>query len=413
MPIPVILLLAGQNSRFFPFNAYRHKALFELHGQSFLERTLIELEKHGYKKVTLIVSRNFDDDTFESLKNKYRGLDLQKVMQADPQGMADAVLGIKPLVAERVALLSAYHWQAVAGLSKMISAGPDSVISITETKEPWEYGIVELDGNKVTSIVEKPAKGTEPSNLKLQSFYVLSPKFFTLLSQTPATETSFEETLNILCSEEKIAAVQQDLLMTLKYPWHLFDVQQQLWLGRQTSIDQTAKVAPTAVIDDAQGPVIIEAGAIVGHATRIVGPCFIGQNARIGDFNLIRSSSIERHVDTGPFTEVARSIVGPHSSIHRGYVGDSIVEDHVKIGAGFITANKRFDREAVSVEVKGKKVDTGRVGFGTLIGSHSNIGIGSQTLPGKLIGANCMIFPGSQIAQNVPHDSKWPPVSRS
>jgi UTP--glucose-1-phosphate uridylyltransferase len=50
-----------------------------------------------------------------------------------------------------------------------------------------QYGIVALDGrngrlNKMTGMVEKPAPGTEPSNLFISGRYVLNPEIFNILS---------------------------------------------------------------------------------------------------------------------------------------------------------------------------------------------------------------------------------------
>ena len=50
-----------------------------------------------------------------------------------------------------------------------------------------QYGIVALDGqngrlNKMTGMVEKPAPGTEPSNLFISGRYVLNPEIFRILS---------------------------------------------------------------------------------------------------------------------------------------------------------------------------------------------------------------------------------------
>jgi UTP--glucose-1-phosphate uridylyltransferase len=52
--------------------------------------------------------------------------------------------------------------------------------------EAHKYGIVALDGhkgrlNRMTGMVEKPAPGTEPSNLFISGRYILQPEVFELL----------------------------------------------------------------------------------------------------------------------------------------------------------------------------------------------------------------------------------------
>jgi UTP--glucose-1-phosphate uridylyltransferase len=51
-----------------------------------------------------------------------------------------------------------------------------------------QYGIVALDGqdgrlNRMTGMVEKPPKGTEPSNLFISGRYILQPEIFGLLAE--------------------------------------------------------------------------------------------------------------------------------------------------------------------------------------------------------------------------------------
>jgi len=107
----------------------------------------------------------------------------------------------------------------------------------------------------------------------------------------------------------------------------------------------------------------------------------------------------------GAQSEVARSILMTKSTIHRGYVGDSIIGSNSKLGAGFLTANKRFDRKAIPVEVKGKLVDSGRRALGVIMGENVQVGTLVNTMPGKCIGSNTLIFPGSIIYQNIPAGS--------
>lgn len=407
--IPVFILLAGQNSRFFPFNSRRQKSRFELLGQSFLERTLQNLLEHGFKEVTIIVSPHEDTSELDEVLTKFRELQIQLVSQPEPLGMGDALLHAPvPEAAGRVAVISGYHWQAGAHLAEMAKQGSGSVLSLTVTDRPSDYGIVRLSEGFVREIVEKPADGSEPSNLKIQSLYILEREFFKTLRATPTEQYSFEAALNTYCQDHSVFGYEHEALPTLKYPWQLLDRMSDLFLDKRTSIHTTSKISPTAVIDDAQGPVIIDEGAIIGHASRIMGPCYIGRQARVGDFNLIRGSSLEAYVSTGPYTEIARSIVGPHSSIHRGYLGDSILEDHVQIGAGFISANKRFDRQPVPVVVKGQKVSSKRVGLGVMIGRETSIGVSSHSLPGATIGAEVLVFPGSQIAKFIDHKQRFP-----
>ncbi|MBI1405873.1 MAG: UTP--glucose-1-phosphate uridylyltransferase [Caulobacter sp.] len=84
------------------------------------------------------------------------------LMHADPPALAQAV--------------SAYN--EVGGNIVVVEPVPEG--------QAHKYGIVALDGdhpslNRMTGMVEKPPKGTEPSNLFISGRYILQPEIFNLL----------------------------------------------------------------------------------------------------------------------------------------------------------------------------------------------------------------------------------------
>ena len=76
--------------------------------------------------------------------------------------------------------------QAVAAHDKV--GGNIVVVEPAPEGEAHKYGIVDLEGqdgrlNKMRGMVEKPAPGTEPSNLFISGRYVLQPEIFPLLEK--------------------------------------------------------------------------------------------------------------------------------------------------------------------------------------------------------------------------------------
>ncbi|NWG53372.1 MAG: UTP--glucose-1-phosphate uridylyltransferase GalU [Hydrogenophilaceae bacterium] len=61
-----------------------------------------------------------------------------------------------------------------------------NVIAVEPTDAPWSYGVIDPASRngrllKMRGMVEKPAKGTEPSNLFITGRYILQPEIFALL----------------------------------------------------------------------------------------------------------------------------------------------------------------------------------------------------------------------------------------
>jgi len=50
-----------------------------------------------------------------------------------------------------------------------------ATIALTATKTPWLFGVVGMDRNMIVKFVEKPPKGTEPTNLMSTCIYVMEP----------------------------------------------------------------------------------------------------------------------------------------------------------------------------------------------------------------------------------------------
>ncbi len=118
------------------------------------------------------------------------------VRQMAPLGLGHAVwcarhiIGDEPFAVMLPDMLMAADTPALA----QVVAAHDKVggnIVAVEPAPPGEahkYGIVALDGqngrlNKMTGMVEKPAPGTEPSNLFISGRYVLQPEIFDLLEK--------------------------------------------------------------------------------------------------------------------------------------------------------------------------------------------------------------------------------------
>jgi bifunctional UDP-N-acetylglucosamine pyrophosphorylase/glucosamine-1-phosphate N-acetyltransferase len=151
------------------------------------------------------------------------------------------------------------------------------------------------------------------------------------------------------------------------------------------------------------GKVIIEDGARILDFAIVEGPVYIGKNSVVGAHCILREGSIlEEDTQIERFVDCTRSIIEMGTHIHSGFVGDSIIGDSVRVGAGFITGNKRIDRDLVEVKVKDKKVFTGSDRIGVLIGDNVKIGINVSTMPGVIIGNDSIIGPSTIVTKNVP-----------
>lgn len=128
-------------------------------------------------------------------------------------------------------------------------------------------------------------------------------------------------------------------------------------------------------------------GTTVEPGAYIEGPCFIGCNCEIRHGAYLRGTVLtgDRCV-IGHSTEAKHAIfLNDSKAPHFNYVGDSILGNHVNIGAGVICANFRLDQGEIVVEVNGDLYHTGMKKFGTVLGDGSKIGCNTVINPGVLL----------------------------
>lgn len=407
----IVIVAGGANSRFFPLNTRTHKAFLELNGKSLLVRTLESAQAHGFTDVVVVATpRDIDSGGLkETLGSEDLNMNIEVVEQPEAKGQGNALLCAKKSIKGPFVLAAPYYLEigeiAQQLIEKKKESGAECVFLGKKTDTPELYGILAMNDDKhVTKVIEKPPAEEAPSDIAIKSCYLLDAEFLEELEETKEHEFSLESALTSYAQKKKIAwtTVPQEL-MSLKYPWHLFDFQKFLFANSRSIIHPNATIAPSVMIDETHGPVIIEEGATIGHAAKIGGPAYIGENALVGDFSFVRGSSLEKNVKVGANTEVVRSIIMGGSSIHYGYLADSILGHGVKIGAGLITANKRLDRANIIAHVKDKKVDMKTNGFGIVIGEKAQLGIRVSTMPGVFIGTKNIIPPGEIVRKNLPH----------
>ncbi len=414
MSKPTVLLIAGgKNSRFFPLNTATHKGFLPLMGRPLVVRALESLAKHDFTDVVLVVSpRDFASEggIQEELARYSLPLTPKIVLQTEAKGQGDAVLCAREHLKGSCILLSPYYVSAGIIAQKLWqqqqTTNSDCVFLGTKVTDTTLYGILAFDAqdrSRVVGVVEKP-QHNPPSEYKINSAYLFSHHFIETLAQTTPDEYSLETAITTFAKEAHCSWVENtETLASLKYPWHLFDSLAELFTHTQSHTSASATVSSTAIIDTTAGPVVIDDEATIGDFVKLAGPCYIGKKAFIGDYSFVRGSSVEEGVVLGAYTELVRSIVFPKTTMHSCYIADSILGHGVKIGAGCITANKRFDRATIRTEVKDRMVDTHRKNLGTIMGAGVTTGIGVKIMPGVLVGAGQALKPGELVTRNSPH----------
>lgn len=172
-------------------------------------------------------------------------------------------------------------------------------------------------------------------------------------------------------------------------------------IGRKQVYCETgAGIEPFVVLDANEGPILIRRGATISSFTRIVGPCYIGEDSHIvGD--AIRACSIGDVCKVRG--EISSSVMLGHSNKgHTGFVGSSYIGRWVNLGAGTTTSNLKNTYGPVQLWTPSGIRDSGLQFLGSLIGDHAKTGIGTMLTTGCVVGAGANIYGAQSTPKFIP-----------
>ena len=403
-----VVLAAGRGERLIPLTETRPKHLLPVVGVPLLERSLKGLAGAGVKEV-LLVTHYMEERIREYFGDgSDLGLEICYARQEEMSGTADA-FQVAEGFAGNEEFLGFYGDLYVdpSCFKTLIGAHRrgETTLCAVPVEDPSQIGALKLDGDRVMDVVEKPAPGEEPSNLGNAGVYIFTPEIFHFIKGTGlSSRNEYEVTDSIRAlinsgSTVRAATIPGKGWLDIGLPWNLLDVNERALDIMEPSVEGEVEDGVSI-----QGSVKICDGARVRAGAYIEGPAYIGFGSDIGPNCHIRpATSIGANVRIGNACEVKNSIVmdGTHIA-HLSYVGDSIIGEGCNLGAGTITANIRFDKKNIRVNIKGKPLDSGRRKLGTIMGDDVQTGINVNLMPGVKVGSGVWIEPGLTVYKDVP-----------
>ena len=213
-----VLPVAGLGTRMLPAAKTVAKEMLTVVDRPLIHWVVEEARAAGIEHIVLVTGRGKSamEDYFDhhpemeavlAAKNKTALLDqlradlpgageISYVRQMNPHGLGHAVWCAREIIGDEpfAVLLPDMIMDATPGATAQAIAAYEqtggSNIVVVEPCPPGmahQYGVVALDGPEgrlrtMTGMVEKPAKGTEPSNLFISGRYILNPEIFKALA---------------------------------------------------------------------------------------------------------------------------------------------------------------------------------------------------------------------------------------
>jgi UDP-N-acetylglucosamine diphosphorylase/glucosamine-1-phosphate N-acetyltransferase len=405
MFLKAVILAGGSGKRVFPLATNRPKPMFKILGKPLIRYVIDNLMEAGIKDFIIVTGHSAN-----MIKNYLKdgssiGCNIEYSLQKESLGMANALETAKDLIKEDeyffvINANDIFDLSLITSMIEEYKKGcAEIVLSCKPTNETWKFGILQLEGDVVRKIVEKPEKGQEPSNLAVIGAYILPYRIFKYCEEVGVSDHQFEDAIQkSIDYGNDVHAVRYDgFFGSFKYPWDLFTLNEHLMEGvvKGKKIPESANISEKAIIE---GDVWIGENVRIFEGAVVKGPCYIGNNSVIGTNSLIwNHTSIGDNCVVGYSSEIKNSIIGDNCWFHNNYIGDSIIGDRCAFGAGTVTANYRFDEKIVKVNVQGKKIESGRKKLGAIIGDNCKTGINVSIIPGIKIGPNSIVGPSVNL----------------
>jgi len=353
--LKALVLAGGRGTRLRPITHTRAKQLVPVANKPVLYYGLEAIAAAGIREVGIIVS-----DPRELLQPDHRTGELVTTLVNSQAEIRAAVgdgsaFGLKVTYIEQEAPLGLAHAvkiseEFMAGDSFVMYLGdnlikdgivpfvteferekPEAQILLAKVARPWEFGVAELQGERVVRLEEKPKQPR--SDLALVGVYLFTS---TIFDAVRAIKPSPRGELEITDAIQHLITTGRNVRSHVIHGWwkDTGRVEDLLEANRIVLADLETKVE--GEVDDAtviEGPVCIGPGTKV-ERSRLRGPLVIGAGARIADAYVGPFSAIADGVRI-EHCEVEHSIVLDRSELHdiTGRIESSLIGRDVVVTA--------------------------------------------------------------------------------
>jgi len=404
MKIATIILAAGMGTR---MKSNLPKVLHKIAGKPMINHVIDTAEKLSPEKTVLVVGEEFP--------NKENNTNI--VIQKDRLGTAHAVLQAKKHLqnfdGKILVLYGDTPLITSETLQKMIDTNADVTVLGFNPDNPFGYGRLVVQNNKLEKIVEEKEANTDEQKIIFCNSGVIAIEgkhLFNLLAEVnnnnakgeyyltdiveianskgltcKAVEGNEDEVLGVnsrvqLAEAENI--LQQKLRIQAMENGTTLIAPETVFLQTDTKLGKDTIIHPFVVFGE--GVTIKDGVEIKSHSN--LEKCIIRNGATIGPFARIRpDTDIGENAKIGNFVEIKKSNIDAGAKIsHLSYIGDATVGKNANIGAGTITCN-----------YNGKNKFKTEIGCGAFIGSNTAL-----VAPVK-VGDYAFIGAGSTINKDV------------
>jgi len=332
-----LILSGGRGTRLRPITHTSAKQLVPVANKPVLFYGIESLAAAGISDVGIIIAPETGAEIRDAAGDGEQfGVKLTYIEQDEPRGLAHAVLTAEGFLGDSPFVMYLGDNLLRNGITDLVerfrAQAPDALILLTPVPDPQNYGVAELEGDRVARLVEKPK---EPrSDLALVGVYMFTASVF---EAARAIKPSWRDELEIT------DAIQHLIDSGLRVDSHVVrgwwkdtgQVQDMLDANRLILDDVSRQIDGEVVDARVEGRVVVASGVRLERTT-VRGPAVIGAGSQIRDAYI------------GPYTAIGEGVTIERSEVEYSIVlsGSSVRDIPGRVEASLIGRNVRVGRVA-------------------------------------------------------------------
>ncbi|MGZ4120456.1 MAG: glucose-1-phosphate thymidylyltransferase [Actinomycetota bacterium] len=344
----------GAGTRLRPITHTSAKQLVPVANKPILYYVLEDIAETGVRQVGIVVGDTGDEIRAAVGDGSAWGLEVSYIQQDAPRGLAHTVLIARDFLGDEPFVMYLGDNMLRDGIGAFVRRFEETAcaaqIMVTPVDDPQQYGVVELDGDRVLRLVEKPAN--PKSNLALVGVYLfdrLIHDAVRALRPSARGELEITEAIQLLVEQGHNVSVHrvEGWWKDTGQPEDLLEANRLVLEGMESRIegdvDASSKVS---------GTIVLEKGARVENS-RLRGPLIVGRNTTIKDSFL------------GPFTAI-----GPDCTIVDSEIEHCVILEECTVRGVHRLEDSLLGRGVVVERTEGRPKsyqlvvgDSGRVGI--------------------------------------------------
>lgn len=302
-----IIPAAGRGTRLRPHTHTLPKVLLNVAGQPILGHIIESLQKDGIDELTVIIG--YQGEKVSEYIDSHFDIPTKYVIQENRRGLGHAV-GLALEDTDEPALILLGDTIFDADFANILSE-EGTVLGVTEVEDPRRFGVVEVEGNHVIGLVEKP--DDPPSNLAIVGIYKIASQ----RQLRSAIDEIIEKDITTKGEYQLTDALQ--VMINRGLPITISTVNGWYDCGKKTTLLETNRY----LLKSKQNGKAIDGSVVIP-------PVYIGKNCTIENSVIGPYTTIDNNV-TVKNSIMSNTIVGPGAQMHGCNLEDSLIGEEAEV----------------------------------------------------------------------------------